>query len=70
LRKRLADERDVPAYVIFPDTTLRSMARDLPRNATEMRAIAGVGDKKLIDYGDAFLAAIGAYAAQAGQISE
>jgi len=46
------------------------MARDLPRNATEMRAIAGVGDKKLIDYGDAFLAAIGAYAAQAGQISE
>jgi ATP-dependent DNA helicase RecQ len=56
LRKRIADERDVPAYVIFPDTTLRAMARELPRNATELRAIAGVGDKKLSAFGDAFLA--------------
>ncbi len=64
LRKRLADERDVPAYVIFPDATLRAMARDLPRNATELRAIAGVGDKKLVDYGDAFLAALAAYGAR------
>ena len=44
LRKRLADERDVPAYVIFPDTTLRQMARDLPRTAAQLRAVAGVGD--------------------------
>ena len=62
LRKRLADARDVPAYVIFPDTTLRAMARDVPRNATELRRISGVGDKKLQDYGDAFLAALAAYA--------
>jgi ATP-dependent DNA helicase RecQ len=62
LRKRLADQRDVPAYVIFPDTTLRAMARDVPRNATEMRQIPGVGDKKLQDYGDVFLAALAAYA--------
>ncbi len=62
LRKRLADERDVPAYVIFPDTTLRAMARDVPRDRTALRAVPGVGDKKLVDYGDAFLAAIAAYA--------
>jgi len=62
LRKQLADARDVPAYVIFPDTTLRAMARDLPRNSTELRRIPGVGDKKLHDYGDAFLAALAAYA--------
>jgi ATP-dependent DNA helicase RecQ len=62
LRKRLADARDVPAYVIFPDTTLRAMAREVPRNATELRRISGVGDKKLQDYGDAFLAALAAYA--------
>ena len=61
LRKRLADERDVPAYVIFPDTTLRAMARDVPANATELRRIPGVGDKKLLDYGDAFLATVAAY---------
>jgi ATP-dependent DNA helicase RecQ len=63
LRKRLADERDVPAYVIFPDTTLRAMARDLPRNPTELRRIPGVGDKKLQDYGAPFLAALEAYSA-------
>jgi ATP-dependent DNA helicase RecQ len=62
LRKRLADERDVPAYVIFPDTTLRAMARDMPRNATELRRVPGVGDKKLQDYGAAFLAALAAHA--------
>jgi ATP-dependent DNA helicase RecQ len=64
LRKRLADARDVPAYVIFPDTTLRAMARDVPRNAAELRRVPGVGDKKLADYGEAFLAAIAQHAAR------
>jgi ATP-dependent DNA helicase RecQ len=61
LRKRIADKRDVPAYVIFPDTTLRAMARDVPATLADLRAIPGVGDKKLADYGDAFLAALAAY---------
>jgi ATP-dependent DNA helicase RecQ len=61
LRKRLADQRDVPAYVIFPDTTLRALARDTPATLAELRAIPGVGDKKLLDYGDVFLAAIAAF---------
>ena len=61
LRKALADRRDVPAYVIFPDTTLRAMARDIPRDAEDLRRIPGVGDRKLADYGDAFLAAIAQY---------
>jgi ATP-dependent DNA helicase RecQ len=60
LRKRLADERDVPAYVIFPDTALRAMAHDVPTTASELRRVPGVGDKKLADYGEAFLAAIAA----------
>ena len=64
LRKTLADERDVPAYVIFPDTTLRAMARDVPADATALRRIPGVGDRKLADYGDAFLAALAAYRAR------
>jgi ATP-dependent DNA helicase RecQ len=62
LRKRLADERDVPAYVIFPDSTLRAMARDLPASLAELRGIPGVGDKKLLDYGEAFLGALAAHA--------
>jgi ATP-dependent DNA helicase RecQ len=62
LRKQLADRRDLPAYVIFPDTTLRAMARDRPATLGELRRIPGVGDKKLADYGDAFLAALAMHA--------
>jgi ATP-dependent DNA helicase RecQ len=58
LRKQLADERDVPAFVIFSDAVLRAMARDAPATAAGLRAISGVGDKKLADFGEQFLAAI------------
>ncbi|MGD0474386.1 MAG: DNA helicase RecQ [Candidatus Velthaea sp.] len=58
LRRQLADERDVPAFVIFSDAVLRAMARDAPLTATGLRAISGVGDKKLADFGERFLAVI------------
>ena len=58
LRKELADERDVPAYVVFSDAVLRAMARELPRTAAQLRAISGVGEKKLADFGARFLAEI------------
>jgi ATP-dependent DNA helicase RecQ len=58
LRKELADERDVPAYVVFSDAVLRAMARGLPRTAAQLRAISGVGEKKLADFGARFLAEI------------
>ncbi len=61
LRKRLADERQVPAYVIFGDTTLRLMARDQPRDEDEMREISGVGARKLAEYGEVFLDEIDDY---------
>jgi ATP-dependent DNA helicase RecQ len=60
LRKRLADERDVPAYVVFSDATLRAMSTMRPVDQREMRAIPGVGEKKLADFGDLFLAEIAA----------
>jgi len=58
LRKDIADERDVPAYVVFSDAVLRAMARELPRTPAQLRAISGVGEKKLADFGSRFLAAI------------
>jgi len=61
VRRRVADARDVPAFMIFPDTALRAMARDVPVNAGELRRIPGVGDKKLADFGETFLAAIAVY---------
>ncbi len=61
LRKRLADERGVPPYVVFHDTTLKQMATERPLTTLEMRQIQGVGDRKIVDYGDDFLAEITNY---------
>jgi len=58
LRKRLADSRKVPAYVIFSDATLLAMAAARPRTRAEFLAISGVGPKKLASYGAVFLAAL------------
>ena len=58
LRKRLADERGVPAYVIFGDATLRDMARQYPDSKDAMRGIFGVGEKKLEEFGSVFAAVV------------
>jgi len=58
LRKRLADEQGVPAYVVFADATLAAMAALRPRTAEDMLRVSGVGRVKLDRYGAAFLAAI------------
>ena len=58
LRRKLADERDVPAYVVFYDVTLRLMARDQPTDLELMAGISGVGQKKLAEFGETFAAAI------------
>jgi ATP-dependent DNA helicase RecQ len=58
LRKSLADEKNVPPYVVFSDSTLRELARVRPSTLMQMRLIHGIGDSKLNDYGDEFLATI------------
>jgi ATP-dependent DNA helicase RecQ len=58
LRRQLADERSVPAYIVFSDVSLREMARNYPTNSTEFRRIPGVGEQKLKDFGEAFLSEI------------
>lgn len=59
LRKRLADAKNIPAYVVFSDATLQQMVRFKPGTEAELMAISGVGPKKLVQYGDAFLALLG-----------
>ncbi|HET6341363.1 MAG TPA: ATP-dependent DNA helicase RecQ [Gemmatimonadota bacterium] len=56
LRRELADQRDVPAYVVFSDATLRDMARERPVDREALLAVPGVGPVKLDRYGDTFLA--------------
>ena len=54
-RMELAEEQDVPPYVIFNDKTLRAMVEHRPQTPGEFRALHGVGDVKLDRYGDTFL---------------
>jgi len=63
LRRKLADDRKVPAYIIFSDVSLREMARNYPTNSTEFRRIPGVGEQKLKDFGKAFLSEIKSHSA-------
>jgi len=55
LRKRLADTRGIPAYMIFSDATLMEMSRQRPTTEDAFLRISGVGPKKLVAYGEAFL---------------
>jgi len=57
-RQRLASEFRVPPYVIFHDTTLKQMLEHRPRDADALLGISGVGQAKLLRYGEAFLTVI------------
>jgi ATP-dependent DNA helicase RecQ len=67
LRRDLASERGVPAYMIFGDATLRELARLRPTNLEDFRTIRGVGEKKLQDLGGGFVAHIRAYCEEHGR---
>ena len=57
-RKRLADENNVPAFVVFSDATLQEMLINQPCNQAQMLAISGIGITKFERFGDAFLAVL------------
>ncbi len=48
----------VPAYVVFQDATLREIAKVKPTSLEQLRGVSGVGEKKLVSYGDEIVAII------------
>jgi ATP-dependent DNA helicase RecQ len=58
LRARLAREQNVPAYVIFHDSTLRAVAATRPRDRQALARVPGIGGAKLDRYGEALLEAV------------
>ena len=58
VRRELAREHGVPAYVILDDAGLAAMARDVPRDGSALLRIPGIGAVKLERYGAALLAAL------------
>ncbi len=64
VRRKLADERSVPAYVICGDMTLRQMSRHYPETVAAMESIFGMGEKKRAEFGAIFAATIHAHLAE------
>jgi ATP-dependent DNA helicase RecQ len=60
-RKELADEQEIPPYVIFPDTTLMEMSYYFPQSEESLMGVYGVGSSKLKKYGSDFLKIIKAF---------
>ena len=59
-RSDVARKHGVPAYVVLHDTTIDGIAATRPTTPVELRAIPGIGDKKLEHYGDELLALVAA----------
>jgi len=57
-RMGTAREHGVPAYVVFQDATLREIAKVKPGSIDALRGVSGVGEKKLVSYGDEIVAII------------
>ena len=57
-RRELAEEQGVPPYVIFHDSTLVEMCSVVPKTLDDFSKLSGVGERKLMKYSEAFLAAI------------
>ena len=51
-RANTAREQNVPAYVIFHDSTLRAIATNAPEDMDELARIPGIGASKLDRYGE------------------
>jgi len=58
LRLAIAKEQNVPAFVIFPDSTLIDMCTKVPMTDVEFLNVSGVGKIKLERYGERFLKTI------------
>ncbi|WP_415951230.1 DNA helicase RecQ [Streptomyces sp. KLOTTS4A1] len=69
-RAAQAKEQGVPAYVVFPDATLREITLVAPSSIDELAAISGVGEKKLATYGEKVLAVLAEWnAGGAGELT-
>lgn len=61
VRKQIAQEENVPAYLVFTNAALTDMAAKRPHTMEEFLEVSGVGEKKAAQYGAVFLKAIAAF---------
>ncbi|WP_044408116.1 DNA helicase RecQ [Thiomicrospira microaerophila] len=58
LRRQIAEQQNVPAFVVFGDVSLIDMAQKRPQTEDDFLEVSGVGQAKLERYGEAFLTLI------------
>ena len=58
LRRRIAQEQNLPAYLIFHDATLVDIAQAMPDTLSQLGRIPGIGQSKLSRYGLELLACV------------
>ena len=61
LRKKVAQQKKVPPFVVFQDPSIDDMAINYPCTIEELKNIAGVGTGKAMKFGAQFIAAISKY---------
>ncbi len=66
-RARIAREQAIPPYMIFHDSTLQQMVAHKPRSRAEMAVLSGVGERKLVRYGNRFIKIVQVFADSTGQ---
>lgn len=69
-RREIADDQNVPAYVIFHDATLMAMVEHKPSTLAELAVLSGIGRRKLEQYGEKFLSVIRDFYGDNGAFSE
>jgi len=58
LRRDIAQQRDIPAFMICGDTTLRELTKQKPTDTISLVLVRGIGDKFAQNYGDKFIETI------------
>ena len=66
-RSEIARKHGVPAYVVLHDSTIDGIASMKPATLSELRGIAGIGDKKLEHYGEELIALVASSGATAAE---
>jgi ATP-dependent DNA helicase RecQ len=61
VRRKIANEENVPAYIVLSDATLMELATYLPHNKEEFLKISGFGQVKIEKYGKQFWEVVAAY---------
>lgn len=64
VRSKIAEQQNLPPYIIFSDATLNEMCKRYPTTPERFLRISGVGERKLEKYGEQFMGIIRDYVAE------